>query len=113
MLYCNECAKKKGWQTGTLEQAVGLCKICRRRGPCHDVPISQDEWIIVESQAGAGSLYEVWPAHYCDDQVIGRVKELEKEGIGYYIYKVQTIDELTFCPASLQSKGAEDGQDSE
>lgn len=60
---------------------------------------------IVESQAGAGSQYEVFPLnHGYEAKLVKHVTELTQENIRYHIYKVLGIEELEVIPARICTK---------
>jgi len=50
MFYCDDCAKKYGYPI-RLRKDYGPCELCRKTGPCNDVPSSE----LPEPKKEAGS----------------------------------------------------------
>jgi hypothetical protein len=41
MFFCEECRIERGWPGSILgPRSYGPCEVCRKTGPCHDVPSS-------------------------------------------------------------------------
>jgi hypothetical protein len=66
------------------------------------VPSSSSMFYVVESQAGAGSEYSVFPIE-CKVAFMDRVIELDREAINHHIYKVVAIEQLELIPARIKT----------